>query len=336
MKQYSAKWLNHFRSHANAARDSVKEVTKVGAVLVGPNNEVLLTAFNGPAIGVEDLPERRSRTNGLKYKYSSHAERNLISFASRRGISTEGLTVYATHFPCSGCANALVQAGISCVIVGHGQYVSADGDVDHAKRILEECNVQIVEHKGSEDYERADAITRALLLPIKDIQGESVYYHAVRSANLVPNFLPIEYKITALLASLLETINVSSIMLVNMFGREIGEAIEILSNKVDPVYEETRRAKDIADSQNSLAIVSALAANMDNLNPDRYHEIALETARPIVRRYMADRKILCNALHEPKVRQDIKLWGVDVLYNGGFKVFSNGPYDMPYLLVKAD
>ena len=55
---------------------------RVGAVLVGPNNEVLLTGFNGPPIGVVDRPERRDK-RPEKYLWVSHAEANLIAFAAR-------------------------------------------------------------------------------------------------------------------------------------------------------------------------------------------------------------------------------------------------------------
>ena len=99
-----------------------KDSTKVGAVLVGPEKEVRLTAFNGPPKGVVDLPERFLSPG--KYLYAAHAEANLVAFAARAGIRTEGCTVYVTHHPCAACARSLVQSGVSRVIAGGGAFSS--------------------------------------------------------------------------------------------------------------------------------------------------------------------------------------------------------------------
>tara|TARA_R110000787_G_scaffold229613_1_gene337158 strand:- start:6 stop:422 length:417 start_codon:yes stop_codon:yes gene_type:complete len=96
-----------------------KDDTQVGAILIGPDNEVRLTAYNGPPKGVLDHPERRDRP--AKYLYAAHAEANLISFAARVGIPTKGCTVYVTHAPCSNCAKTLIQAGIAILVRGEGK-----------------------------------------------------------------------------------------------------------------------------------------------------------------------------------------------------------------------
>jgi dCMP deaminase len=331
-KSYSAKWLGHFKAHADAARDSVKEVTKVGAALIGPNNEVLLTAFNGPAIGVKDTPDRRSRTNGLKYKYSSHAERNLISFAARRGINTEGLTVYATHFPCSGCANALVQAGIKCVIVGYGEYKSSDGDLEHAKRILQECYVEIIDHKGSELYDRADALARAVLLDKYDKMGESLYYHSVRCARLVPDQFPMDYKIVAVLHDVVEH-GFPIEALYSMFGKKITDSVAWCSRNPQNTYEQY--IGNLISSGDAMALVAKLADNRDNLDPARAWEIE-DQMRSLYRdRYIPTRQLLLNACTEPVYRDQFKIWGVDTLYSSSHKVF-NQRMDLPYVLTRKD
>ena len=111
-------WATYLMGFAKHAATKSKDSTKVGAVLVDQNNSVLLTAYNGPPRGVDDTPERRSRP--AKYLYASHAEANLIAFAARHGISTNGCAIYCTHTPCAGCAKALIQAGIIFVCVGDG------------------------------------------------------------------------------------------------------------------------------------------------------------------------------------------------------------------------
>lgn len=95
-------WCYYLMGFAKHAALKSKDSTQVGAVLVGPDREVRLTAFNGPAHGVADLPWRFERPQ--KYLYASHAEANLIAFAAREGIRTKGCTVYVTHHPCASCA----------------------------------------------------------------------------------------------------------------------------------------------------------------------------------------------------------------------------------------
>lgn len=140
-------WVEYLMGFARHAAKKSKDSTQVGAVLVGPNNEALLTAFNGPPIGVQDLPERRN-TRPEKYLWVSHAEANLVAFAARRGIATEGCRVVVTHFPCSSCAKALIQAGVSEVIIGGGTTSMPEAEFDAAKTMLDEAGVRVVETCG--------------------------------------------------------------------------------------------------------------------------------------------------------------------------------------------
>lgn len=115
----SPSWDEYYMQFAKLAATKSKDSTQVGAILVGPQGEIRLTGFNGPPKGVEDKKDRREGKE--KYLFSSHAEANLIAFAAREGIPTRGCHVYVTHFPCSSCARALIQAGISRVIYLAGQ-----------------------------------------------------------------------------------------------------------------------------------------------------------------------------------------------------------------------
>ena len=52
---------------------------KVGAVIVGPDNEIRSTGYNGIPRGVnDDVEERHEAATGEKYLWVSHAERNAI------------------------------------------------------------------------------------------------------------------------------------------------------------------------------------------------------------------------------------------------------------------
>jgi len=46
----------------------------------------------------------------------THSEINVIGFAARYGISTEGSTLYVTVSPCLGCSQAILASGIKKVV----------------------------------------------------------------------------------------------------------------------------------------------------------------------------------------------------------------------------
>ena len=114
------KWDRRFMDVASLVALWSKDGTRVGAVLVGPENEIRLTAFNGPPKGVCDTPDRFERP--AKYLYASHAEANLVAFAAREGIRTKDCTVYVTHRPCAACARTMIQAGVKRVVYGVGVF----------------------------------------------------------------------------------------------------------------------------------------------------------------------------------------------------------------------
>jgi dCMP deaminase len=98
------------------ALGSHDESTKVGAVIVGPDHEVRSTGFNGFPRGVNDHdPARQKRPE--KYYWFEHAERNAIYNAARMGLSTKGCVMYTNGVPCADCARAVIQAGITKVVV---------------------------------------------------------------------------------------------------------------------------------------------------------------------------------------------------------------------------
>ena len=118
----SQSWdLKYLRLALHVAGWSKDNSTKVGAVIVGPTNEVISLGFNGPPRGVnDDDPERWVRPE--KYRWCEHAERNAIFNAARMGVSTMASTMYMTSTPakfapCDECARAIIQAGIARLVV---------------------------------------------------------------------------------------------------------------------------------------------------------------------------------------------------------------------------
>ena len=76
-----------------------------GAILVGPEGEVLLESENGY------LPDR---------DMTAHAERTLATRASRqwRPDFLRGCTIYTSAEPCAMCAGAMYWAGVGRVVYG--------------------------------------------------------------------------------------------------------------------------------------------------------------------------------------------------------------------------
>ena len=114
------KWDRRFMDVASLVALWSKDSTRVGAVLVGPGNEIRLTSFNGPPKGIKDTPGRFERP--AKYLYASHAGANLVAFAAREGIRTKDCTAYVTHPPCAACARTLIQAGVKRIVFGAGKF----------------------------------------------------------------------------------------------------------------------------------------------------------------------------------------------------------------------
>ena len=84
--------------------------TKVGAVLVGPDHEVISHGFNGfPSTMRDDLELYNNREE--KLDRIVHAELNALIYAARR--LPEGTILYTIPFmPCHKCCIIMIQAGI--------------------------------------------------------------------------------------------------------------------------------------------------------------------------------------------------------------------------------
>lgn len=86
--------------------------TKVGALVIDRDSNILSTGYNGFPRGVQDLPERYADRE-IKLTLTSHAEANAIAQAARNGIRLLGSRLLVTSlFPCSNCAKLIIQAGI--------------------------------------------------------------------------------------------------------------------------------------------------------------------------------------------------------------------------------
>ena len=131
-------WDDYFMTMVYlVAMRSKDESTHIGAVIVGPDNEIRSTGYNSFPRGMnDDLEERQERPQ--KYFVFEHAERNAIyNVGLWGGGSLKGCRIYTNGVPCTDCARAVIQVGIKEVIV--------DGwwDKNNAEKWAESAKISI-------------------------------------------------------------------------------------------------------------------------------------------------------------------------------------------------
>lgn len=121
------RWDDYFMALAvSTSKMSYCKRLQVGAVAVREKRPIL-TGWNGTAPGEDNCCEEEIRfesenvgMGGVWEKVTkqsvSHAERNLIEWAARKGIPLEGASLYLTHAPCIECAKSIRNSGIVEVI----------------------------------------------------------------------------------------------------------------------------------------------------------------------------------------------------------------------------
>ncbi len=158
-------WHAYFIKMAELVATKSKDPsTKVGVVVVGADNEVLSTGFNGFPRGVRETThsstgfqfapqqldaERWERP--AKYLFVEHAERNAIHNAARTGTRLKGATMYFNFepCPCNECAKAIIQAGIKELVGYNRKFPGKGAQWEESLRVsrimLKEAGVKIDE-----------------------------------------------------------------------------------------------------------------------------------------------------------------------------------------------
>lgn len=154
MTESQKKWDDYFCKIANIVRSKSKDPSsKVGSVIVGPENQIISTGYNGACRGVDES-EYDWNDRPLKILHFEHSERNAIYNAARHGIALRGSTLYIAGFgpptaPCTDCARGIIQCGIVRVV---GLAVMPMRDVwvesiSFSLRLIEEVGIIFHEHK---------------------------------------------------------------------------------------------------------------------------------------------------------------------------------------------
>lgn len=116
----------------------------VGAIIV-KDKHIISTGYNGTPRGVSHCTDDtclRMDLGSLEKSYlcrGVHAEQNAIIQAAFHGTSTDGATLYTTHFPCMACSKLLINAGIK-EIVYQKEY---DMDNNTKMDLLNEAGIKI-------------------------------------------------------------------------------------------------------------------------------------------------------------------------------------------------
>ncbi len=131
------------------AQKSTNPSTQNGAILVDDKGNVILSAKNSFPAGVTETQERQKKP--LRYKFSVHAERNVIYSAARLGIKTEGLVMVCPWAACTDCAQAIIQAGIKRLVV-HKQALDRSShwkeDIELSFMMFHEAKIEVIVFDG--------------------------------------------------------------------------------------------------------------------------------------------------------------------------------------------
>lgn len=121
---------------------------RVGAVIVGPNQRIVSTGYNGPPANYIEEEKTcssfclRNINNETSSDYSScpsiHAEMNAIAYANRRDM--EGGTIYITASPCMNCAKVIANSGIKRIIFNQDK----DRDTDNVVKFLIASKIEVI------------------------------------------------------------------------------------------------------------------------------------------------------------------------------------------------
>jgi dCMP deaminase len=149
----SERWDRHFlvlaACHAGMSKDPS---TRVGAVVVGPDRELLSAGFNGFPRKIRDL-NARLNDRETKLKLVVHAEMNAVLAAARRGVPMLGCTLYLVAMdksgaiwggpPCTRCTVEVIQAGIVQVVSYPKKSVPSKwhADLELSQSLLTEAGV---------------------------------------------------------------------------------------------------------------------------------------------------------------------------------------------------
>lgn len=128
------------------SKKSKDRSTKLGAIVVSPNNKEISIGWNGFPSGIND-DEEYYHSRPTKYQVTAHAEQNAMDNANKN-ISGWTLYVSCTGVPCTSCTKSIIQRGIKRIVVFEGAFEGKGShwadDIELAKILLNEVGIELV------------------------------------------------------------------------------------------------------------------------------------------------------------------------------------------------
>ena len=143
-KMLDTKWKKRFLKLSKEISTWSKDPsTKVGALIISEDRNIISTGYNGFPRGIEDTEERLNNRE-LKYKFILHAEMNCILNALYNGRSVKDCILFVHGLPpCSECTKSIIQAGIKKVITDSKATDNWKESLKLSLEMLKEANVEI-------------------------------------------------------------------------------------------------------------------------------------------------------------------------------------------------
>lgn len=133
-RQIDAIFLNMAKNISGLSRCTR---AKVGAIVVGPDKNIIGYGFNGTPSGFDNEAEHFVDGVLVTKPETLHAESNAISKIAKSTSSSNGGTMYVTLSPCYECAKLIIQAGIKRVVFN--QYYRNT----EALELLKRANIEV-------------------------------------------------------------------------------------------------------------------------------------------------------------------------------------------------
>lgn len=134
MSTSQKEWDEYFLNIAEAVAAKSKDPSsKMGCVIVNPNNQVVSVGYNGMIRGANEskmtLEERP-----MKYYFVIHSEMNALLFANR---DLTGCTLYNKTATCENCLKHCLQSGIKRFVYRELRVHSHSTDPQHSMTNIE-------------------------------------------------------------------------------------------------------------------------------------------------------------------------------------------------------
>ena len=113
---------------------------RVGAILVSSDNNIEAIGYNGAPAGEPHCDEVGHKMSRGHCTRTIHAEVNCLKKVEDDFPTSNGYTMYVTHFPCWNCMRAIIRFNNPTGRISRIVYKNAYGDeeiIEQEKRLLE-------------------------------------------------------------------------------------------------------------------------------------------------------------------------------------------------------